>query len=64
VTFGTACEIPASILRALPWGLSQGADIKAKVVAVNSLGDSSFSSSGSGAKMPSIPDEPTFITRI
>jgi hypothetical protein len=33
-------------------------------VAVNSLGDSTFSSSGSGAKMPSIPDEPTFITRI
>jgi hypothetical protein len=43
VTFGTACEIPASVLRALPWGLSQGADVNAKVVAVNALGDSDFS---------------------
>jgi hypothetical protein len=43
VTFGTACEIPASVLRALPWGLSQGSDVNAKVVAVNALGDSDFS---------------------
>lgn len=62
--FGSSCEIPASILRALPWGLSQGADVKAKVLATNAMGDSFFSNSGSGAWMPSIPDEPIFFTRI
>jgi hypothetical protein len=48
VTFATACEIPASVLRALPWTLNQGASVKAKVLAVNSKGESAFSDSGEG----------------
>jgi hypothetical protein len=47
-----SCSIPVSVLRASPFSLSTGASVKAKIIAINAIGDSTESSSGSGAVMP------------
>ena len=56
VKSNTACTIPASVLRASPFYLASSASVTAKVVASNSLGSSTESSTGNGATMPSVSD--------
>ena len=59
----TACTIPASVIRAGPFSLGNGASVIAKVVAQNSLGSSVESATGNGATMPSVPNNPSALTR-
>lgn len=40
------CTIPASVLRLSPFSLTTGTSVKAKVVALNSIGDSTESAAG------------------
>jgi hypothetical protein len=57
----TACTIPASILRSTPFNLPWGSEIYAYVIAINSYGDSSESSGGSGAKILTKSDAPVSL---
>ena len=40
VTSNRSCSIPVTVLRASPFSLTTGASIKAKIIAVNAIGDS------------------------
>lgn len=58
--------IPLSVLRASPFSLATSSSVYAKVIAINSIGDSAESAQGNGAVMPvppTVPDAPTNLAR-
>ena len=60
------CVIPTTVLRSLPFSIGDSDIIYARVTAINSIGESSLSSEGSGASMPIQdvePDPPTALLR-
>ena len=54
-----SCVVQVSTLRAAPYSLAWGADVYAKVTAINTYGNSVESSEGNGAKIITAPDAPT-----
>ena len=56
------CTIPATILREAPFNLLWGDNIIAKVVAINSYGNSDESQQGSGAVIITKPGAPTSLS--
>jgi hypothetical protein len=54
----TSCSIPISTLRSSPYSHPWGADIYAKVVAINVVGTSPESVVGNGAQILTTPDAP------
>ena len=54
----TLCFLPVATLRSEPFSLDWGDSVFAKVVAVNSYGNSLESSEGNGAKIITAPDAP------
>ena len=60
----TTCTVPVSVLRAAPFSLNWGASVFAKVVAINSYGNSLESSAGNGAVITTNPDQPTNLQEV
>jgi len=54
-----ACQIPTDVLRASPFSLLTGTSLNAKVIAFNTIGDSTSSISGNGSIMPIVPTVPS-----
>ena len=54
----TTCTIPVASLRASPFSLEWGSSVYAKVVAINSYGNSLISNEGNGAVITTTPDAP------
>ena len=54
----TLCILPVETLRAAPFNLDWGDSVFAKVVAINSYGNSLESSEGNGAKIITAPSTP------
>lgn len=54
----TSCLVPASVLRAY-FDLAWGSSIYAKIIAINTYGDSLESLEGNGAYITTNPDPPT-----
>ena len=57
----TSCVIPVQSLRAQPFSLEWGADVYAKVTAINIYGVSTESDAGNGATIITNPDAPTTL---
>jgi hypothetical protein len=55
---GTSCIIPIGVLRAY-FGLEWGTSIYAKIIAINTYGDSIESLEGNGGYITTNPDTPT-----
>jgi cellulose 1,4-beta-cellobiosidase len=53
------CTVPVTALRASPYSLAWGADVYAKVTAINTYGNSVTSDEGNGAKIITAPEAPT-----
>ena len=60
----TTCTIPVAILRASPYSLEWGTSVYAKVIAINSYGNSLESPEGNGAVITTTPDAPTSVIEI
>jgi hypothetical protein len=58
----TTCTIPVASLRASPFSLEWGSSVYAKVVAINSYGNSLVSNEGNGAIITTTPDAPINLT--
>jgi hypothetical protein len=62
VSIAVSCTIPVDELRVAPFDLIWGSQIMAKVIAINSYGNSSESEIGSGAIIIIKPDAPFNLT--
>ena len=60
----TTCTIPVAILRASPYSLEWGTSVYAKVIAINSYGNSLESQEGNGAVITTTPGAPTSVIEI
>jgi hypothetical protein len=60
----TTCTIPVTTLKAVPYSLAWGADVYAKVIAINLYGDSIVSLEGNGAMITTTPDAPTDLIEV
>jgi hypothetical protein len=60
----TTCSVQVSTLMASPYSLPWGSSIFAKISASNAYGDSSFSTSGNGAKIITYPDAPKSLANV
>ncbi len=54
----STCTIPVTSLKSSPFSLEWGSSVFAKVVAINSYGNSLISSEGNGAVITTTPDVP------
>jgi len=54
--------IPLTTIVSYPYNLLQGDSVVAKVVAINSIGESAESPEGNGAVIVQEPDAPTSVT--
>jgi hypothetical protein len=52
-TTGCTCSVTIATLKATPYSLANGANVSAKVLATNAVGNSAYSSAGNGAVLPS-----------
>jgi hypothetical protein len=52
-------------LASSPWSLSTGTSVFAKIIAINAMGESSYSTGGNGAviKLSVVPDAPISLAR-
>jgi len=57
----TTCTVPVTALRASPFSLEWGSSVFAKVVAINSYGNSDASAEGNGAVITTNPDAPVSL---
>jgi hypothetical protein len=57
----TTCTIPVATLRASPYSLEWGTSVYAKVIAINTYGNSLESSEGNGAVITTTPGAPTSV---
>jgi hypothetical protein len=64
VITGTTCSILVTTLMAAPYSQPWGSSIYAKISATNAYGDSSFSTSGNGAKIITYPDAPKSLANV
>lgn len=64
LSIGTTCSVPVSVLRAAPYSLEWGDHVYAKVIAINSYGDSPESVEGNNAYITTNPDPPTDLLEI
>lgn len=58
------CAIPISNLRAVPFSLSWGVSVYAKIIAGNIVGNSLESNVGNGAVILTVPDAPINVANI
>jgi hypothetical protein len=61
ITAQTICSVPISTLKAAAFTLPWGAEIWAKVVAINLYGESEVSEQGNGAIILTYPDSPVNV---
>ena len=64
IVLTTQCEIPISILRQAPFSLPWGSSVFAKVIAMNTYGNSEESSVGNGAVILTYPDAPVSLAEV
>ena len=57
-----SCTIPEGVLRAAPYDLGYGSSVFAKVIAINSYGNSAESEEGNGAVIITAPSEPLSLS--
>jgi hypothetical protein len=60
----TTCTVPIASMRATPYSLPWGSNIRVRVSAQNIIGTSPFSVVGSGAIILTYPDAPLSLTKV
>ena len=59
-----SCLVPFASLRTTPFSLQWGAEVYAKVTAINAYGTSASSEGGNGARIQRVPDVPIGLANV